>query len=510
MQQAQAEPTPSTGAGTSELERIDIAVIGSGFAGLCMAIQLKQAGMDDFFVAEQAGALGGTWRDNDYPGCACDVQAHVYSFSFAPHPGWTRLFAPQAEIRAYLEHCAARFGVKPHLRFNETLERATFDETTQRWLLRFSKGKRVSARVLIAGMGGLSRAAIPALPGIETFTGTCFHSQQWNHDTPLDGKRVAVIGTGASAIQFVPEIAARVAHLEVFQRTPPWIMPKHDRVLSAHERWLLKHVPLTQRLLRAALYWMLEARVLAFVVRPSLMKTIQKIAFRHLRKQIADPDLRRTLTPDYTIGCKRILISNDYYPAVSRSNVSVVTQPVVRVESDAVITADNVRHPADCIIFGTGFQVSKPFARGVVIGRGGVRITDTWRDGAHAYLGTTLPGYPNFFMLVGPNSGLAHNSMVYMIEAQVAYVMQALTYMRDHGVATVDVKPQVEADYNVRIQRSLSRTIWSTGGCKSWYVDPASGKNTALWPGFSWRFRQATSVFRPDEYAMQPVASHAG
>jgi cation diffusion facilitator CzcD-associated flavoprotein CzcO len=507
VRQAEPESISSTGAG--EPERIDIAIIGSGFAGLCMAIRLKQAGMDDFFVAEQAASLGGTWRDNHYPGCACDVQAHVYSFSFAPHPDWTRLFAPQAEIRAYLEHCAARFGIEPHLRFNETLERATFDEPSQRWLLRFSTGRRVSARVLIAGMGGLSRAAIPALPGIETFAGACFHSQHWDHDTPLDGKRVAVIGTGASAIQFVPEIAARVAHLEVFQRTPPWIMPKRDRALSARERWLLKHVPMAQRLLRTALYWMLEARVFAFVLHPSLMKTIQKIALRHLHKQVADPDLRRTLTPDYTIGCKRILISNDYYPAVSRSNVSVITQPIARVEADAVITADNVRHPTDCIIFGTGFGVSRPFARGVVIGRGGVRITSTWRDGAHAYLGTTLPGYPNFFMLGGPNSGLAHNSMVYMIEAQVVYVMQALTYMRAHGVATIDVKPQVEAGYNVRIQRRLSRTIWSTGGCKSWYIDPKSGKNTALWPGFSWRFRQAASVFRPDEYVMQPAVSSA-
>ncbi|OTP78581.1 MULTISPECIES: flavin-containing monooxygenase [Burkholderiaceae] len=491
----------------NEPERIDIAVIGSGFAGLCMAIRLKQAGMNDFFVAEQAASLGGTWRDNHYPGCACDVQAHVYSFSFAPHPGWTRLYAPQAEIRAYLEDCAARFGIGAHLRFNETLQRATFDEPTQRWTLRFSTGRKVSARVLIAGMGGLSRASVPAIPGIDTFEGPCFHSQHWDHEMPLEGKRIAVIGTGASAIQFVPEIAGRVAHLDVFQRTPPWIMPKNDRKPGKLERWILKHVPFAQWLLRATLYWMLEARVLGFVVHPALMKVIQKVALRHLHKQVADPELRLALTPDYTIGCKRILISNDYYPAVSRSNVSVVTQPIVRVEPNAVVTADNVRHPADCIIFGTGFQVSKPFTRGVIIGRGGVRITDTWRDGAHAYLGTTLPDYPNFFMLVGPNSGLAHNSMVYMIESQVTYVMEALTYMRDRGVASIDVKPEVEAEYNVRIQQQLNRAIWAKGGCKSWYIDPASGRNTALWPGFSWKFRKASSAFKPDEYIMQPAIS---
>ncbi|OTP69984.1 MULTISPECIES: flavin-containing monooxygenase [Burkholderiaceae] len=500
-------PQDASSPAANEPERIDIAVIGSGFAGLCMAIRLKQAGMNDFFVAEQAASLGGTWRDNHYPGCACDVQAHVYSFSFAPHPGWTRLYAPQAEIRAYLEDCAARFGIGAHLRFNETLQRATFDEPTQRWILRFSTGRKVSARVLIAGMGGLSRASVPAIPGIDTFEGPCFHSQHWDHEMPLEGKRVAVIGTGASAIQFVPEIAARVAHLDVFQRTPPWIMPKNDRKLGKLERWILKHVPLAQWLLRATLYWMLEARVLGFVVHPALMKVIQKVALRHLHKQVADPELRLALTPDYTIGCKRILISNDYYPAVSRSNVSVVTQPIVRVEPNAVVTADNVRHPADCIIFGTGFQVSKPFTRGVIIGRGGVRITDTWRDGAHAYLGTTLPDYPNFFMLVGPNSGLAHNSMVYMIESQVTYVMEALAYMRDRGVASIDVKPEVEAEYNVRIQQQLNRAIWAKGGCKSWYIDPASGRNTALWPGFSWKFRKASSVFKPDEYIMQPAIS---
>ncbi|WP_060818803.1 flavin-containing monooxygenase [Caballeronia sordidicola] len=507
MPQDPSEAVPPTSA--SEPERIDIAVIGSGFAGICMAIQLKQSGMNDFFVAEQAASLGGTWRDNDYPGCACDVQAHVYSFSFAPHPDWTRLYAPQAEIRAYLEDCATQFGIRAHLRFNETLQRATFDEPTQRWLLRFSTGRKVSARVLIAGMGGLSRASVPALPGIDAFKGACFHSQQWDHAFALDGKRVAVIGTGASAIQFVPEIAGRVAHLDVFQRTPPWIMPKSDRASGRLERWLLRHVPLAQRLMRAALYCMLEARVFAFVVHPPLMKVIQKLALRHLHVQVADPELRLALTPDYTIGCKRILISNDYYPAVSRSNVSVVTRPIVRVEADAVITADNVRHPADCIIFGTGFEVARPYTRGVVIGRGGVRITDTWRDGAHAYLGTTLPGYPNFFMLVGPNSGLAHNSMVYMIESQVAYVIKALTYMRDHDVAAIDVKRDVEAAYNIRIQQRLSRAIWAKGGCRSWYIDTASGRNTALWPGFSWRFRQASSVFRPDDYVMQPAVSPA-
>ncbi|MFM0218475.1 MULTISPECIES: flavin-containing monooxygenase [Paraburkholderia] len=478
----------------------EIAIIGTGFAGLGMAIRLRQSGFTDFIVAEKAESVGGTWRDNHYPGCACDVQSHVYSFSFAPNPRWTRMFARQPEIRAYLEECTRRFGVERHLRFGHELVSAIYDDTRHRWQLRFANGQQWSARVLIPAMGGLSRAAIPDIPGIERFKGKAFHSQHWDHAYPLEGKRVAVIGTGASAIQFVPQIASRVAHLDVFQRTPPWIMPKADRAVRPFEQWLFRHVPFTQKIMRSALYCMLESRALGFAIHPSLMKTAQKVAQRHLRRQVPDPKLRATLTPNYTMGCKRILISNDYLPALSRANVTVTTSAIERIDEDTVITSDGVRHPVDCLIFGTGFQVADPFARGVVRGRDGVDIVDTWRDGAHAYLGTALPGYPNFFMIVGPNTGLGHNSMVFMIESQVEYILRALKTMRSERAEAIEVRPQVERAYNEKIQYKLGRAIWSTGGCKSWYLDPRTGRNTTLWPGFAYKFRQATSIFSMDDY----------
>lgn len=484
------------------VEVVDIAIIGSGFAGLCMAIKLKEAGLHDFLIFEQADALGGTWRDNHYPGCACDVQSHVYSFSFAPNAQWTQQFAPQTQILGYLEQCARQFGLLPHLRFGMGLAQAQFDNAQQRWTLSFNQGRHVSARVLVSGMGGLSRPAIPDIAGLESFKGERFHSQQWNHHYPLKGKRVAVIGTGASAIQFVPQIAGQVAHLSLFQRTAPWIMPKPDRQIRGIERWLFKHLPLTQRLMRGAFYWALEARVVGFARQPKLMKLVQKIALRHLHKQVPRPSLRKALTPDYSIGCKRILLSNDYYPALLRSNVQVVTENLLRIEADAVVTADGIKHPVDCIIFGTGFQATDPLPRGCIIGRDAVDLVDCWHDGAHAYLGSSVPGYPNLFLIIGPNTGLGHNSMILMIEAQVTYILDALQHMQRQGIATVEVKPQVESAYNLRLQEKLKRAIWSTGGCQSWYLDPRTGKNTTLWPGSTWRFKQLTRHFALKDYLL--------
>ncbi|WP_415914076.1 flavin-containing monooxygenase [Paraburkholderia sp. J12] len=491
--------------GTIGMEAIDIAIIGTGFAGLGMAIRLLQTGHTRFAVFEKADTVGGTWRDNHYPGCACDVQSHVYSFSFAPNPRWTRMFAPQPEIRAYLDHCVARFGLTPYLGFGHELTSATYDEAAHCWRLVFANGKRLAARVLISGMGGLSRAALPAIAGIETFAGKAFHSQHWDHGYALEGKRVAVIGTGASAIQFVPQIAPRAAQLALFQRTPPWIMPKPDRALSKFEQWMFRALPFTQKLARAGLYWMLESRVLGFAIHPSLMKNVQKLALRHIRHQVPDPALRAAVTPDYTIGCKRVLISNDYYPALSRKNVNVVTAPIERVDATGVVTADGVHHEVDCLIYGTGFQVADPFPPGTVVGRGGADIVETWRNGAHAYLGTSLPGYPNFFMIVGPNTGLGHNSMVFMIESQIEYILGALDAMQRDRADAIEVRPHVEARYNERIQKKLDRAIWSVGGCKSWYLDPRSGKNTTLWPGFTWRFRQATAHFSLADYQVYRV-----
>ncbi|SPA25877.1 Cyclohexanone monooxygenase, Flavin-containing monooxygenase (FMO) [Cupriavidus taiwanensis] len=492
----QAPPAP---------EHTDIAIIGSGFAGLGMAIRLRERGERDFLVFEKAGSVGGTWRDNHYPGCACDVQSHLYSFSFAPNPDWSRMFSTQPEIRAYLEDCTDRFGLRPHLRLHHELRHAAWDEAAQLWRLQMADGKVVRARVLVSGMGGLSRPAYPDIPGLDTFEGECFHSQHWNHAYALGGKRVAVIGTGASAIQFVPQIAPQVAQLDLYQRTPPWIMPKPDREVSAAERWLFRRLPFTQTLVRTGIYWMLESRVLGFVLHPKIMKVVERVARRHLARQVRDPALRATLTPDYTIGCKRVLISNDYYPALTRDNVDVVTTGIARVERDAVVLRDGTRRPADCIILGTGFHATDPLPRGVIAGIGGVDLVDAWRDGAQAYLGTTVAGFPNLFFVVGPNTGLGHSSMVFMIESQVAYIADALRQMRRDGVQAVDVREPVQRRFNERLQARLGHAIWSAGGCASWYIDPRSGRNTTLWPGFTWQFRRATASFRMTDYDLYPV-----
>lgn len=501
-----AQPSPE---GPGPTEHIDIAIIGTGFAGLGMAIRLKQAGLHDFALFEKAASVGGTWRDNHYPGCACDVQSHLYSFSFAPNPNWSRMFSPQPEIRAYLERCTDQFRLRPHLRLNHELRRAAWDDASGTWQLDMADGKRVQARVLVSGMGGLSRPAYPNIPGLARFRGEAFHSQHWNHDYALAGKRVAVIGTGASAIQFVPQIAAQVAHLDLFQRTPPWIMPKPDRKVSAAERWLFRRLPLTQKLMRTGIYWALESRVLGFVVHPKLMTVVARIARHHIKRQIADPALRAIVTPDYTIGCKRVLISNDYYPALARANVDVVTHGIDHVEEDAIVMRDGTRRKADCIIFGTGFHATDPIPRDAILGQRGADLLDAWRDGAEAYLGTTVAGFPNLFLVVGPNTGLGHSSMVFMIESQVNYILGALKAMGQQRVQAIDVRPPAQRDYNAGLQRKLAGAVWSEGGCVSWYLDPKTGKNTTLWPGFTWQFRRATARFRMADYEIRPLMHHA-
>ncbi|HUP91921.1 MAG TPA: NAD(P)/FAD-dependent oxidoreductase [Solimonas sp.] len=467
-----------------------VLIIGTGFAGLGMAIKLKAAGIENFTLLERAQDVGGTWRDNSYPGCACDVQSHLYSFSFEQNPKWTRMFAPQPEIRSYLEGCADKYGLRPHIRFGAEVIEARFDEPAGLWQVRCKDGRQLSARVLVAGMGGLSTPAYPALPGIEKFQGKAFHSAQWDHAYDFKGKRVAVVGTGASAIQFVPQIARAVAKLDLYQRTPPWIMPKPDRAIGPRERRLYTRFPVLQRLFRGAIYTMLEARVLGFVFNPKIMKLVERVARKHLRGQVTDPALRAKLTPDYTIGCKRVLISDDYYPALAQRNVDVVTTGIREVRAHSIVTTDGVERPVDAIVYGTGFKAQDPLPRGAVFGRGGQDILDTWHDGPQAYKGTTVAGFPNFFMLVGPNTGLGHSSMVYMIESQIAYVMQAVRAIRGKRLKLMDVRPEVQAGFNAKLQAQLSGSVW-TADCKSWYIN-ANGKNTTLWPGFTFRFRQAT------------------
>ncbi|MGH8461903.1 MAG: flavin-containing monooxygenase [Stenotrophobium sp.] len=490
----------SSAAAKSPVVHTRIVIVGTGFAGLGMAIQLKKSGVEDFVVLESAADVGGTWRDNHYPGCACDVQSHLYSFSFEPNPEWTRMFAPQPEIWSYLRKVTDKHELRPFIRFNSGLAQANWDESASLWRIRTSDGAKLTANVLISGMGGLSRAAYPNIKGLETFKGKSFHSQDWAHDYDLTGKRVAVIGTGASAIQFVPQVQKKAARIDLYQRTPPWIMPKPDREITRAERALFKRFPATQKAFRSAIYWMLESRVAGFVINPRLMKLVERVARSHIRKQIADPALRQKVTPDYTIGCKRVLISDDYYPALAQNNVDVITTGIREVKAHSVVTSDGIEREVDAIIFGTGFHATDPLPTGMVFGQDGIDIMDAWKNGAEAYKGTTVNGFPNLFLIVGPNVGLGHSSMVYMIESQIAYVLDALKLMEQHKIKSLDVKAEQQAVFNRDLQKQLSGAIWSVGGCKSWYIDPKSGKNVTLWPGFTWQFRRKLSRFDADAY----------
>jgi cation diffusion facilitator CzcD-associated flavoprotein CzcO len=481
-----------------------VVIIGSGFSGLGMAIALRRAGIRDFVLLEKAGDVGGTWRDNTYPGCACDVQSHLYSFSFAPNPRWSRSYAPQPEILDYLRDCARRYGVLPHVHFHQEVRCARFDDTDDTWTIT-TADRSYRARVLVSGMGGLSTPAFPHIAGLADFPGAQFHSQQWAHGVDLRGKRVAVIGTGASAIQFVPKIAPDVARLDLYQRTPPWIVPRDDRAIGPRRQALFGRLPVTQRLARAAIYWQLEARALGFAVDPRVLALGERVARGHLARQVADPELRRKLTPDYRLGCKRVLISSDYYPALTRPNVEVITEAIAGVRGDAVVTADGKARTADVIILGTGFRATAPIPPGLIFGVGGRDLADRWVDGPEAYKGTTVAGFPNLFLLVGPNCGLAHSSMVYMIESQITYVMDALRVMRARRATRIDVRPDVEAAYNRDLQARLGRTVWSAGGCRSWYLHD-SGKNVALWPGFTWQFRRMLRRFDSDAFELSPAA----
>ncbi len=486
-----------------------ILIVGSGFSGLGMAIQLKQAGIHDFLVLEKEGGVGGTWRVNNYPGCACDVQSHLYSFSFEPNPDWSRMFAPQPEIKAYLERCAEKYGITPHLRLNTEVRSARWDEATGLWHVTDAQGIEYRAQVVVSGMGGLSTPSYPQLKGIERFKGKTFHSQQWDHNYDLGGKRVAVIGTGASAIQFVPKIQTQVARLDLYQRTPPWIIPKPDRAISGIERTLFARLPAAQKAIRGAIYGALESRALAFTVEPRLMKLAQKVAEWHIHRQIRSPALRKLVTPDYTMGCKRVLISDDYYPALMQANVDVIGDGIREVRTNSIVDSNGIEREVDAIIYGTGFKATDPVPRGVVFGRDGQDLFDAWPQGPEAYKGAAVAGFPNLFFLMGPNTGLGHNSMVYMIESQIAYVIDAIRTMKNRRLRSVEVRADAQERFNASLHQRMRRSIWSVGGCVSWYVHPVSGRNVTLWPGFTWQFRRLTRRFDAQAYQLSGEGTRA-
>ncbi|HYM56544.1 MAG TPA: NAD(P)/FAD-dependent oxidoreductase [Solirubrobacteraceae bacterium] len=481
---------------------VGIAIVGSGFSGLGMAIRLKQEGIEEFTVLERGEDVGGTWHFNTYPGCACDVPSHLYSFSFAPNPGWSETYSPQPEIRDYLRRCADEFGIRPHVRLNCDVTRIDWDAGG--WTIETSAGP-VRARVVVAGLGPLAEPKTPPLEGLDAFEGETFHSARWNHGYDLGGKRVAAVGTGASAIQFVPEIQRDVAQLHVIQRTPPWVMPHPNRPITRIEARLYKRFPLLQKLVRGGAYGGRELLVLGFVKDPRLMKVPERIARWHMRRQISDPALLEKVLPGDTIGCKRILPSNKWYPALGKPNVELLTGGVAKVTADSIVTGHGEEREVDAIIFGTGFEVTDMAVAKIVRGPGGRTLDEVWQGSPRAHLGTAMPGFPNLFVLCGPNTGLGHSSMVYMIESQLAYVMGALRYMDRHGADTVEVREDAAARFNADLDERMQGTVWNTG-CASWYLD-RTGHNSMLWPDWTWRFRRRTASFDPADFELsQPSA----
>lgn len=477
---------------------IGVIIIGTGFGGIGLAIRLLQAGQRDFLLLEKAGDIGGVWRENHYPGAACDVPSHLYSFSFEHHFDWSRTFAPQADILRYLHHCTDKYGLRPHMRFNKEVTQAQFDEQPGQWLVECADGSRFQGRVLVAATGQLSRPSIPSGLALENFQGEGFHSAHWHHDYDLTGKKVAVIGTGASAIQFVPYVAERAAQLTLFQRSPPYVLPKPERLYKGFWRWLFDHAPWLVTLHRAWIYTALEYRQPVLRgVRP-WMYLVERMFEKHLQKQVPDPVLRQKLTPDYPLGCKRILISDDYYPALARPNVQLVTEPVQRLDSTGVLTASGQHHTVDCVILGTGFDAAHFLAPIHVTGLNGLTLAQAWCDGISAYLGLTVHGFPNLFILYGPNTNLGHNSIVYMLESQFNYVLSALEKLGERKTAALNVRQLVQRAFDADLQQRLGKSVWA-GGCRSWYLDE-KGRNSNNWPGFTFRYRALTRQLDPDDY----------
>lgn len=477
---------------------VRVAIIGAGFSGLGMAIRLKRAGVEDFVVLEKGDGVGGTWWHNTYPGCRCDTPSHLYSFGFAPNPGWTETYARQPEIQAYLESCAQREGITDHIRLGTELTDARWDDTAQCWRLRTSRGD-LTATALVAGTGALNEPKIPDIPGLADFDGEQFHSAEWRHDVDLSGKRVAVVGTGASAIQIIPAIASDVAHLDVFQRTLAWVPPHTGRRITGLERLLYRTLPAAQRLPRAAVYYLRELLVLGWTRWRRPTRVLEQVCRAHLRRQVRDPEVRARLTPDYRIGCKRLCPSNTYYPTFNRDNVELVTESIQEVKDGAVVTSDGVAHPVDVIVFATGFHVTDAPIQSIVHGRDGTSLAERWQGSPRAYLGTTVSGYRNLFLLLGPNTGNLTTSVVLMIESQLEYVLSSLRVLDQPGVTSVEVRPEAQAAYNAELQAKSASSVWLTGGCESWYLD-RSGENATLWPDFSWRFDARTRSFEPADH----------
>lgn len=495
MQVLMAEPK------TTPRARRRVAIIGAGFSGICLAIHLRKSTLYDFVIFEKASGIGGTWRDNSYPGAVCDVPSVSYSYSFAMKLDWSKKWSPQPEILAYLESCARKYDVYRQIRFDTEIAHAEFDAERSVWVLTTSKGDIHEADILITGTGQLSRPSLPEIPGREQFAGPQFHSARWDHDVDLKGKRIAVIGSAASAVQLVPEIAREAAQVSVLQRTPNWILPMGNRTHSESEiqRWE-KH-PWLARLHRWWIYLSFEARWPLFKGNRLMQQMAQRFAERNLEEIVRDPKLRRALTPDYPLGSRRLLASDHFLPALTRENVDLVTDKIDHIAPDGIVTEHGKKILADVLVLATGFRSTEFLAPMEVIGRKGESLESSWRHGAEAYLGLTVSDFPNFFMMYGPNTNLGHNSIIFMIECQTDYIMDCLRQMDDQNLTTLDLKPDVMDRFNQKIQQELEKTVFAQAE-RSWYKT-AAGKITNNWSTTTIRYWLQTRRANLADYVTQ-------
>ena len=484
----------------------DVVIIGTGFSGLGAAMKLRDSGREDFVVLEKAHDVGGTWRDNTYPGCECDIPSHMYSFSYELNTEWSKSFSGQEEIWAYMRKVTDEQNLRQYIDFGVEVTGATWDEDRKMWSVHTREGEGYEARVVVAGVGGLHLPNVPEIAGAESFAGPRFHSAEWDHDVDLRDKKVVVIGTGASAIQFIPIIAQETAHLTVFQRTAPWVLPKKDKPTPEWRKTLFARVPGAQRAYRNALYWALEARALGFNGHIKVLPLAERIVKRYIEKTVPDPELRAKLTPDYRLGCKRVLQSNTYYQTYLRDDVSLSTDGIREIVADGVIDNNGVKHEADVIIYGTGFHVIDAFDYLDIKGRDGVDLAAKFRDdGVETYMGMTIHGFPNLYFMLGPNTALGHNSVVFMIEQQTKYIVKMLEEMDRRGAVAAEATAQAQEDFNTEVQRLVEKGIWTQGGCTSWYLD-SHGKNRTIWPKFTFQYWWETRKVDADDFAWEKAA----
>lgn len=484
------------------VRHVEIAVLGAGFAGIGAAIRFRQAGITDFVVLEKASEIGGVWRENTYPGCACDVPSALYSYSFAPNPKWSRVFAEQAEIKAYLQDTAQRFGVMPHVQLNHEMLESTWDDVHKYWIVKTNAGIFL-ARFIVMACGPMHEPIYPNIKGLKKFKGMTFHSAGWRHDYDLQGKRVAVIGSGASAIQFVPQIQPQVAQLTLIQRTPQWVLPKLDQSLPKMLQSLFKLAPLTQLTLRGAVYGVFET-LNGSMQYPTLMKKIQRLALFNIHRAVKSEELRRKLTPDFVIGCKRVLQSNEWYPALVQPNVNVVHSGVSEIKGNTIIASDGSTHEVDAIILATGFEISTPQVAHRVRGRSGQSMADVWQGSPEGFMGTMTVDCPNAFLMFGPNSAVSSSALI-IIEAQLNYIVDALKQIKLHKITTVDVNPESQVQFNIKVQDALQDSVWNTGGCQSYFLD-ANGRNSTIWPWSTFEMRYQLSRFKLKDYLIDKVS----